>query len=250
MNEQQPTSPQQPTVTSTMTRITNVFMAPTELYTEIAATPAKTTSWLIPYIVMIFLAIVSVYAVYNNPSLRQQVFDMQEKSMQKMVTEGKVTQDQMDRQMDGMKNSGPVMFVVFGSGFQFVTISLLFFLGSLLLWISAKVIIKYSGPYSKILEVYGLASWISVLGTIITMILINLMNNLFATPGGGILLGDSFDPLNSGHKLLASLNIFTLWNMALIGLGLAKISGKSAGLGMAISFGLWAVFVVGLSMIF
>ncbi len=249
MEQQQPIAAAQPNVSSFGTRMTNVFMSPSELYTEVASAPIQKSSWLIPYLVTLIFTVVSTLAVYNNPALRQQIFDMQEKAMQKMVTDGWMTQDQLDQQMDAMKNSGPVLFVVFGSGFQIITTSVIFFLGTLLLWLAAKVVMKFTGTFGKVLEVYGLALWISVLGTIVTIILMYLMNSMTATPGGGLLLGESFDPTNTGHKLLAGLNIFMLWEVAIIGLGLAKVSGKSAGLGMAISFALWAVFIVGFSMI-
>ncbi len=250
MDENPTTSASQPVVSSAMTRMSNVFIAPSELYSEVAVAPAQTSSWLLPFLISIILAVVATYAVFNNPSLRQQVYDMQEKAMQKMVAEGKVSQDRMDQQMEGMKNSGPAMFVTFGAGLQIISFCLIFFLGALLLWLAAKFVLKFSGSYSKILEIYGLASWIGILGTIVAIILMNLMNNMFASPGGGMILGDSFDPLNKGHKLLASLNIFTLWEMAVLGLGLAKASGKSTGLGMGISFALWAIFMVGLTMLF
>jgi hypothetical protein len=250
MDENISSVPQPPPVSSAMTRMANVFMSPGELYTEVAAAPPQTSSWLLPFLLTIVLGFVSTFAVYNNPSLRQQVFDMQEKSMQQMVTSGRITQDQMDRQMDGMKNSGPVMFVVFGGGFQAVGVCALFFLGALLLWVASKVVLKFPGGYSKILEILGLASWIAVLGTVITLIMISLMNNLFASPSGALFLGESFDPVNKAHKLLAALNIFTLWEMGVLGFGLSRISGKSPGMGMAVSFAVWALFTVGISMIF
>jgi hypothetical protein len=134
--------------------------------------------------------------------------------------------------------------MMFGAGFQIVAISAMFFLGSLLFWVAAKAVMKFSGGYAKVLEVVGLASCVGILGTIITIMLMNVMNSMTATPGGGLLLGESFDPLNKGHKLLAALNIFTLWEMGLIGLGLAKISGKSIGQGLMIAFGLWALWTV------
>lgn len=249
MDEQQSIATPAPVVSSFMTRATNVFMSPSELFSEVAATPVQSSSWVIPFIVSLLLAIVSTYAVYNNATLRQQIYAMQEKGMHKAVADGKMTQEQMDRASEQMENSGPVMFMIFGAGFQFVATCAMLFLGSLLFWIGAKVVMKFSGSYGKVLEVVGLASCIAILGTIITIMLMNLMNSMTATPGGGLLLGESFDPLNKGHKLLAALNLFTLWEMGLIGLGLAKISGKLIGQGLMIAFGLWALWTIGLSMI-
>jgi hypothetical protein len=40
------------------------------------------------------------------------------------------------------------------------------------------------------------------------------------------------------------LNIFTLWESAVIGIGLAKLSGKSTGMSMGVVFGLWLIWVL------
>jgi hypothetical protein len=227
----------------------NVFLAPSELYTEVAATPVQTSSWLIPYVVLLLLAFVSTYAVWTNPTLRQQIYSMQEKGMAKAVEQGKMTQEQMDRASEQIENSGVVLFMAFGAGFQLLAISAMLFLGSLLFWVGAKVVMKFTGAYNKILEVVGLASLIGILGAVVTVMLMYLMGSITATPGGGILLGESFDPLNKAHKLIAALNIFTLWEIGLVGFGLAKVSGKSAGPGLAVAFGLWALWTICIAMI-
>jgi hypothetical protein len=97
--------------------------------------------------------------------------------------------------------------------------------------------------------VYGLTQWIGFLGGIVTLILITVMNSMTASPSAGLLLGESFDMMNKGHKLLGSLNVFTLWQMGVYGIGIAKVAGKSVGTGMLVSYGVWAVgilIVVGL----
>jgi len=245
MNEQQTATP----VSTFSTRAMNVFLAPSELYTEVAATPVQTTSWLIPYVVLLLLAFVSTYAVWVNPTLRQQIYSMQAKGMEKAVADGKMTQEQMDRATEQIENSGVVIFMAFGAGFQLIAISAMLFLGSLLFWVGAKVVLKFGGAYNKILEISGLAMLIGVLGAVVTVMLMYVMNSMTATPGGGILLGESFDPLSKVHKLIAALNIFTFWEIGLVGFGLAKVSGKSVGLGLAVAFGLWALWTVCLAMI-
>ena len=53
-----------------------------------------------------------------------------------------------------------------------------------------------------------------------------------------------YDTANHFHKLLSTLNIFSIWQAAVIGLGIAKLSDKSVGTGLGISFALWAVWIV------
>jgi len=190
------------------------------------------------------ICVIASFAVYSNPELRQQIFDLQQKGMQKSVTEGKMTQEQFDRASEQMENSGPVMFIIIGSLIQIVPLTAVFFLGALAAWLIVKLGLKSPASYSKLMEIYGLSLWIGVLGAIVTIIMMSLMNSMFATPSGSLLLGDSFDQLNKGHKLLGYLNVFTLWETGVSGIGIAKISGKSTGTGMIVAFGVWALFIL------
>ena len=243
MDEQQQPSTSQ-NVSSFTTRMTNIFTSPSELYTEVAASPVQTTSWLIPMLTSIILGIVFTFVLYNNPSLRQQIYDIQASGLQKAVEEGKMTQERADEMRDRMESSGSTMFMLFGAGGAIVSIAAMFFIGSLALWLAAKIALKFGGSWGKILEMFGLTWLIGVLGTIITLIMVNLFTSMYATPSGSLLVMNGFDIANKGHRLLSSLNIFTIWQTALVGIGLSKLSGKSAGIGMSVAFGLWLLWVV------
>ena len=242
MDEQHSVLQSQPS--SFMTRATNVFTAPGELYSEVASAPAQSSSWLVPFLISIGLAIVFTFALYNNLSLRQQIYDMQTRTIQKSVDEGKMPQERADEMRERMENSGPVMFMLIGGGSAIFGIAVMFFGATLVLWLIAKFGLKSSGNYQKMLEVFGLASLVSILGSIITLIMMNLFDTMHASPGGGLLVMNSFDPANTGHKLLASLNIFTIWQASVLGIGVAKISGKSSGVGIGVTLGLWALWAV------
>src|ERR1041385_37183 len=228
MDQTQPVT-ETPAVTSFMTRVTNVFSSPGELYTEVASAPSQTTSWLVPLLCSLILGIVFTFALYNNPVLRQQIYDVQEEGMRKAVAQGQMTQEQMDTASERMESSGPAMFMLIGGGSTVVILAISFFGASLVLWLSAKFILKFNGSYKKMLEVFGLAAMVGVLGSVITLLMMKMLNSMHATPGGALLIMDSFDRGNMGHKLLASVNIFTLWQTGIIGIGLSKLSGKSTG---------------------
>ena len=232
-----------------MTRATNVFTSPGELFAEVAQAKTQTSSWLLPLLLSIILAIVFTFSLYNNPTLRQQIYDMQMRGMEKAVAEGKMSQDRADTIRDQMESSGPMMFMLIGGGGASIGIAIMFFGATLLLWLVVKFGMKASAGYGKMLEVFGLASLISALGSIVTLIMMNLFNTMYATPGASLLIMGSFDPTNTSHRLLASLNIFTIWQTAYIGIGMAKLSGKSTGVGMGVAFGLWVLWAVGSSVL-
>ena len=243
MDEQQPVAAAA-TPTSFMTRVMNVITSPSTVYEEVAVTPVQTTSWLVPLLITVVMVFVATYVVYNNPALRQQIWDMQEIAMKKQVEKGNMTQDQMEQRLNQMQNSGSTMFMLFGGGFGTFGVTFMLFGSSLALWLIIKFGFKSAVSYSKVLETLGLAMMIGVVGSIATLVTINVMNSLYATPGPALALGDSFDPANTAHKLLSAANIFTIWEVAVFGIGIAKISGKSVGTGVGLTLVLWALWTV------
>lgn len=233
-----------PNVSSFALRATNVFTSPGELYSEVSLAPVQTTSWLVPFILGILIALMFTVALYNNVSLRQEIFDAQTKEMQKQVDEGKITQEQFDTMTEGMQSVGPMMFILIGGISASFMLSVIFFLVPLVLWLAAKFILGYTGNYKKMLEAFGLASLIGALGAIITLLLMYVFNTMQASPGAGLLVMGSYDKANFGHNFLAALNVFTLWETGVIGIAMAKLSGKSTGLAMAVSFGLWLIWTL------
>ena len=98
-------------------------------------------------------------------------------------------------------------------------------------------------PYGKVVEVVGLSTYIMVIGTIITMIIAVAMGSLNAGPHLGLLVGNSFDPLNKMHKLLASVNAVTLWYLAVVAIGLSKIFSIQTSKAFITVGILWVLFV-------
>jgi hypothetical protein len=241
----QTTSTTEPISPSSLsTRLMNVFTAPTELYTEVAKTPIQRSSWVVPYVISILLAFLFIIALYANESLRQQAYDVQIQTMQKALEQGQMTQAQFDQARDRIEGSGPVLFVVFGGIPAAVVLSILFFGAALALWLAAKFGLKATAGYQKLLEVYGLASFIGILGVIATLLTMYAFDSLHATPSAALAVLNSFDHTNKLHIFLSHLDVFTLWQTALVGVGISKISGKSLGAGMSVTYGLWLIWAV------
>lgn len=243
--EQNTNSIQTPAASSSLiTRATNVFASPSELYSEVAAQPVKASSWSIPLVISLVLAVIFTFSLYNNPSLRQQIYDSQERNWKQAVAQGKMTQDQYEQFSNGMESSGPTMFMLIGGGAAVLTISVFFFGLALVVWLIVKFGLKASASYGKMLEVLGLGSFISIVATLVTLLLMNAFNTMYATPGGSLLIMSSFDPTSVLHRFIASINIFTIWEVVVLGIGISKISGKTTGVGIGIMGGLWIVWVI------
>jgi hypothetical protein len=56
------------------------------------------------------------------------------------------------------------------------------------------------------------------------------------------LLASDFDPQNKTHTLMALANVMTFWFLAVVGLGLARLSSVSYGRAIAWVIGIWLAY--------
>ena len=220
----------------------DIFVSPSEVFQSLKNTAPSTALWLYPFIATLLIVVVSVIMVFTNETLKTEMRETQSKTFQKMVDEGKFTQEQADKMADRTESMGGMM-IAFGIIGGALFVAAFYFGGALFLWLANKTILKSAVGYRKHLEMYGMASWIGVLGGIITVLMMVGIGSMAATPSGALALLGSFDPTNKLHTLLASLNIFSIWQTAVIGIGLSKLSDKQTGAGMGVAFALWIIWV-------
>jgi hypothetical protein len=223
--------------------LTDVFASPADVFQSLKGTASAPTLWAIPLIVNVVLAILIVIVIFNDDVLRTQVIDQQRAAIEKRVDEGKITRQDADVAIDHMENAGSGMFIAIGSVAAIIFLLLAFFVGALFLWLADKTILKSPEGYGKHLELYGISSWIGILGGIVTVLMMVGLGSLAASPSAALAVLGSYDSANNVHKLLSSLNIFSIWAAAIIGIGLSKFSGKSTGAGMAVAFVLWILWI-------
>lgn len=242
MEQMDPAGPQNPEISSFGTRAVNVLSSPGELFAEVADAPVQGSSWIIPYMVMALLFVLMMFSMTNNPVLFDQMKEQQRDDIRSRVEEGSMSRAEADRASEIYENQKLVMAV--SAGFGIIIVTAAYFGIPFILRLCAKGLWKSGGTYKKTLEIYGLSSVIGIVGLLVTMLMMNLMNSLYAQPGGAYFLMDSFDSKDFGHNVLASLNLFTVWQVAVVGIGLSAVARKSAGQGMMLSFGLWIVWVI------
>src|SRR5262249_3535352 len=76
----------------------------------------------------------------------------------------------------------------------------------------------------KSLEVVGLALMISVLGTLVTVLLQVNFSRMFATPSLALAIND-FDVSRKSHLMLGAVNVFSIWQVGVLSVGLSKLAG-------------------------
>ncbi|MGB2869461.1 MAG: YIP1 family protein [Bacteroidota bacterium] len=235
-----------PTPPATVTlggSIVNVFASPGEVFTDLRGKEPRTSLWIAPLLVSLLMVVLFSYVFSSNETFRGQLIEAQTKALQKAVEEGKITQQLADQQADRMQNMGS-MFLVFGIVFGAIFAVVFFFGGGLFLWLGGKLVLKSPAAYGKYLEVYGISAWIGALGAIVTLMMMIGLNTMYASPSASLAVLSTYDFSSNTHKFLSALNVFSLWQTAVVGIGLAKLSEKSTGMAMGLVFGMWVVWVV------
>jgi len=219
-----------------------VFASPSDVFQILKGTASSPMLWVMPFIAMFLITVLSSVILFTNASLKTEMMEIQGKAMQKMVDNGKLTQEQAEQAEAKTESMGGMMiaFAVIGGT---IAVCAFYFGGALILWLANKTILKSPAGYGKHLELYGVASWIGVLGGIVTIMMMVGLGSVSATPSGALVFLGNFDTTNKLHMLCASLNIFSVWQTAVIGIGLSKLSDKSTAAGVGISFALWIIWV-------
>jgi hypothetical protein len=219
------------------TRIVNVFSSPAEAFDGITTTESVTTLWVAPMLTAMLLAAFFAFVIASDDVLKGQIIDMQSRSLQEQVDKGNITAEQAERQQDAMRNMG-MLFAVIGSIGATVMIAVYYFCGSLVLWLVGRFAMKGAHGYTKYLAMYGTASWIAVLGAVVTGLMVIGMGSLVASPSAALAILNDYDPANTTHRLLTKVEVFAIWQTAVVGIGLSKMTGKSVGVGVGVAFAL------------
>jgi len=236
--EPQAAVPQTP-ATSLAGKLFNVIAAPGEVFSEITTVPARAVNWLVPVLIYAVIGMISVCIMFAQPAIQQTIHDQQVKALDQQVQKGKMTQAQEDQALQMMdKFMGPTMLAALGSVGMVIYAFVSIFWWALVLWLLGRWFLKAQFGYLKAVEVAGLASVILVLGIIVTTLLAMILGRLYAGPGLGLLVSD-FDPTRRVHLLLGAANIIYFWHTAILGIGVARLSGRSTAQAVMVIFTYW-----------
>jgi hypothetical protein len=221
-------------------RLANVYAAPGELFESLRGQPPKLSNWLVPIILAAIVGVISVWVMYSQPAILQQVADAQAQQIQKSVDEGKMTQEQADKIQ---RDFGPMQATIIRIAGMIVAPIMVFawlFIVSLVFFLMLRWVFHAPVPFMKTVEVVGLSQMIGVLGGLVTTLLMVITGSMFANAGPVLAISD-FDVGNKLHLLASSVNLMTLWWLGVVSIGLARVSQVSfAKLALAL-FGIWAI---------
>jgi hypothetical protein len=221
-------------------KIAGVYSEPVKTFETTAKFPLRTIDWLLPIIILLILSIISQFILFNNPEVSYQMQQKQREAVEKMVQEGKITQEQADKQAQFM--SGSVMVVIrsvstliFGFIF-FLIIGGIYFL-------FCRFALKGEGTYVSALVANGLTAYISMLQIILVTAASLMLGRAMQDVSAASLLG--MDKASFGGWLLSFVDIITIWSFAVLSIGLAKLfKSKTMGKYFILVFGLWIVWKI------
>src|ERR1051325_1191237 len=93
---------------SLMARLLNVFAVPGEVFEQVRNAPRSIATWLVPAIIFGIVGTVTVFVMFSQPGIIQKMREKQAKSIDKMVSQGKLTRQQADQQMEVGQKVGPI----------------------------------------------------------------------------------------------------------------------------------------------
>ncbi len=245
--EQQPTSTEAVSQKerSAFSLLLNMYAAPGEVFDTIKSSPKRSALWVIPVTLTIILGIFFTFVVFSDPAIQSQLRDRMEKQVEDQIASGQIPPERADAAREQMASmAGGTMFKIFGSlgviVFTFASILVV----SLVMLLVGKISFKAAAPYGKVMEVVGASTMINnVLGTIVTMLVMLAMGSMYATPGLALLIS-GFDPNNKVHVLLSAVNIFSIWYLAVLSVGVGKLFNGTTGKAAVWVVGLWVVWTL------
>ena len=244
MDQTPPTAagpPPVPESTSLVSRMVNTFASPGEVFEEVKRTPNQSTNWIVPAILAAVVGVIATVLIFSQPTIKRQIREQQEKAFQQQVNAGKMTQQDADKILEGMeKFMGPMMMI----GGSAAALAMAFgrvFLWGLVMWLIARWVFKIQISYLKAVGVAGLVTLIMTLGGIVQLLLGVILGKMMAGVSLALFLKE-FDFTKRTHFLLGAVNVFKLWSMVLLGLGLARFTGSSWAKSTLFMLIYWAVF--------
>ena len=222
----------QPPATSLAARLLNVFAIPGEVFAGVRVSRVSIGNWLVPALLLALLGVITAVVVVSQPAFQRQIGDLLEqeaKTLDQQVKAGKVKQPDADRALELTRaiTTPASLRSLFSVGAAVIGVARVFWWG-FLLWLLGRVFLKVRFGYPKALEAAGLGLMISVLGAVVMLLLVVNLPSLF-------------DVSRQSPLLVGAANVFSLWLLGVLSVGLAKLAGVPFLRAAWLVFAAWAI---------
>lgn len=211
-----------------MTRLLDIFHAPTKVFTSLKEKP----EWVTPFVIV--LIVVALSAALTVSMTRETVMAQQEE----ILRERGVEEEQIERAMQFA--SGPVAMITSTIIAPImIALMLLVFAAILNLFIP---LFGGKGAFKPVFSVVCFSSLIKVPGAILRLILIIITKSPYVTASLA-LFAPTLAKTSFSYRLLAGVDFFIIWEMILVALGIAITSEVRKNNAYVLVFIIWIASV-------
>jgi hypothetical protein len=211
-----------------LARLLNIFAIPGHVFEEVRVSRHSIGNWLLPTLLCGLALAASGYVVLSIPGVWKNIPELRERqatALEEAVAAGKITRQEADqslRMVDALMRPGVLKSIASAAGLFWGAVRL--FWWAFVLWLFARAFLRQPIPYPKAMEVAGLASMIALLSTVVMLVLTVNVGESFRASGFALSVSDI---TASNHRTITSvaLNAVNFWMLAVLGLGLARLTG-------------------------
>lgn len=225
MSTPPPPPPEDPVErTSVLAKLFDLLATPGDVYEELRGAPVVVANWLVPLLLAcVGVAVFSVVA-FSQPGVVHQLRQTQETAIREALKKQGMNGEKIEQaiaQTQKFMTPGVLKLTAIVGG---VVALFVMVLGKgLALWLLDRMWFRTGTGYHKHVEIVGLAEVITVLSCAAKCFLVVATGNLYLGLGPALLLA-KFDPTNPAHLALNAVDMFVLWQLAVIAIGMVTVT--------------------------
>jgi hypothetical protein len=238
--------PQEPAPLSEVQRVVNTFFAPSKTFTDLR----RSASWWLPFLITALVAVAFVYVVDQKVGFRKVVENqirIQPKQADRMERLPADQHERVMQQQTGFWRVFSYATPLVGLIFYAIIAAVLF--ATFKFAVSADF--RFKTMFALVIYAWLPAIFVSLLAILSLLAGVSSDGFMIQNPAATN-LGAFLDPTASPalYALLSSVDVFTIWSLFLMAIGVTCISKVKRGTAFAVVFGwygLWVLIKLGLA---
>ncbi len=231
-----------PSSSSVVARWWGILVAPGRVFDACARTPVRWSNWVATSILISVVSVAVQWVMFSNPAFLEAMRAQSEQVLQQRVASGAATAEEAERarkmlsEAEGLSAMRVAVAVLSAAGAWLVP----FWWGGFL-WVVGSWVFRADLSYARGVEIAALAAVVSALGLVVRLGLILATGQVHAGLNLGMLVPD-FSPANRWHGILAAVDLFGLWHLLVMTLGLSRVIGRPLKPVLVVLGGVWLGF--------
>lgn len=224
--------------------VSGVFYDPANTFRTMLQSK-KRNFWIIFMVISIILNLISAFLFMNDAELVSEVKRLQKESVEKQINksieEGKLPKEKANEIIEQSEKNMEKFFAVSSYGFSLLGPIFLILIPSVVYFLVFKIL-KVQVDLMKIINVIALAMVVFAVGSLLATVLSIVLGSL-----SGFSLGTIVPETAVGkavHLILQKIDLFTLWYLFLVTIGIKEASGVTTAKSATVVFSLWIIWSI------